>query len=409
MILEYIAQEVVKNTSEIIGYPISITDEKGYIIGSIDQNRLGSFHKPSLDVLKRKQTICYDVEQVKMLQNVLPGVATPIMFNKEPIGVLGIVGDPTEVKKYAQLVKSHVEMMCHESFKKEVSVLESKTIDTFIQHLINSNNYEDYEYIFRYGKMLGYDLDLNRVCLLIDIDIDILSFNLSDKNNDSPDKISVQYFQKKMMDNLKYYFVDNKQDIISFLTLEQCIILKTVNTKENSEIFMKTIKHKLQKLNEYLTVNYNSTAAISVGNVHSGIEGIRDSYQNAAKALAVGKRINMSPRIYHYNNWNITLELLAKGLTPYIKDKLINNLNDFIHHDNFATLASTFMTYCQCNMNLSKTARSLFLHRNSLVYRLEKIGELTSLDIDSFEHCLLLYFAIKNYSDENNSANHFSN
>jgi carbohydrate diacid regulator len=406
VVLEYIAQEIVNNTAEIIGYPISITDEKGYIVGATDHSRLGSFHKPSLDVLKRKQTVCYEIDEVKMLQNVLPGVATPIMFNNEPIGVLGIVGEPVEVEKYAQLVKSHVEMMCHESFKKEMSVLESKTIDTLIQYLINSNNPDDYDHIIRYGKMLGYNLGLNRVCLLIDMDV--LSLNLSNQQNELPDKFSLQYLQKELIDHVKYHFIDNKQDIISLLTLEQFIILKTVNVGESPDMFIRTVKHKLQRLNQYLKAKYNLTAAISIGKVKNGVDGIRESYQDAMKALIAGKKTNISPKIYNYNDWNITLELLTKELTPYIMDKLTENIHDFINHDNFATLSSTFMTYCKCNMNLSETARSLFLHRNSLVYRLEKIGELTSLNLAIFEHCLLLYFAIKNYEPEDHTVKHFN-
>ncbi|MED3564454.1 sugar diacid recognition domain-containing protein, partial [Bacillus xiapuensis] len=73
--LEDISQTIVENTSRIIGYPISITDEKGYIIGSSDTNRLGSFHQASIDVLRKKETICYEYDEVKNLTNVLPGVA----------------------------------------------------------------------------------------------------------------------------------------------------------------------------------------------------------------------------------------------------------------------------------------------------------------------------------------------
>ncbi|MFJ8256451.1 CdaR family transcriptional regulator [Peribacillus asahii] len=397
MILKQIAQMIVENTTEIIGYPISITDEKGYIIGATDPNRLGSFHQASLDVLKKKQIVCYEMTEIKTLKNVLPGVATPIMFNHEAIGVLGIIGNPADVKKYAQIVKSHVEMMCQEFFKQEVNVLESQKIDTLIHHLINSQNTEDHNRIIRYGKILGYDLNVKRACLLIDIDM--LSLNLSNQQADQPDELALQRLQKDLIDNLKYYFIDNKQDIISLLTLDQFIIFKTINSSETADMFLKKIKHKLQRLNQYLEVTYHSNAAISIGNVKSGVDGIRESYLDALKALSAGTKTDIYPRIYHYNDWNIALELLSKGLAPYIKDRLAENYHDFIYHDNFDTLSSTFMTYCKCNMNLSETARSLFLHRNSLVYRLEKIRDLTSLNLANFEHCLLLYFAIKIHSE----------
>ena len=128
MILKQIAQKIAENTSEIIGYPISITDKKGYIIGSSDKQRIGTFHPASIEVLKRQQTICYGINDEKLLENVLPGSAFPIFSNQETIGVLGIVGDPKEVRKYSQMIKSYVEMMCQESLKQDLHTFEEKKL-----------------------------------------------------------------------------------------------------------------------------------------------------------------------------------------------------------------------------------------------------------------------------------------
>jgi carbohydrate diacid regulator len=98
-------------------------------------------------------------------------------------------------------------------------------------------------------------------------------------------------------------------------------------------------------------------------------------------------------------------------LPSYVGERLTDKMDHFFKHVNYTTLSSTFMNYCKCNMNLSETARMLFLHRNSLVYRLEKIKELTGLDYARFDHCLLLYFAIKNvetdtFADNQNTSVH---
>ncbi|AZU62872.1 CdaR family transcriptional regulator [Neobacillus mesonae] len=394
--LENISQAIVENTTKIIGYPISITDENGTIIGSNDLNRLGSFHKASIDVLKRKETICYEYDDVRNLENVLPGIATPIIINDEPIGVLGIVGNPREVKKYALLVKSHVELMCHEYLKKEMRVLESKTLDNLIHYLLNPTTTADTEQIIRYGKMLGYnlDLDVNRVCYLIEIDM--LTNHFSSPNNPIPEKLSWQFFQNFSIDILRNFLIENKEDLLSFLTLEQFILIKTINRTETEDFFIKRMEYNINRMTQYLQTKYQLTARISMGSIKNGIDGIRYSYQDSLKVLSAGKKTNISPEIYYYTDWDIILELVGNELTPYIKKRLSEKMTKFIQHPNFQTLSSTFITYCKCNLNISETARILFLHRNSLVYRLEKISELTSLDITNFEHCLLLYFAIKN-------------
>ncbi|WP_394139900.1 CdaR family transcriptional regulator [Cytobacillus oceanisediminis] len=396
--LKEISQLIVENTSKIIEYPISISDNKGNIIGSSDVSRLGSFHQASLEVVERKKSISYEPDEVKDLNNVLPGVASPIMINHEPIGVLGIVGEPAEVKKYAKLVKSHVEIMCHEYLKKEMSALESKTLDNLIRYLLNSQKPEDLEYSVRYGKMLGYHLDSShsRVCFLIAIDIGMDSGHSLKQETRMPDKYSWHLLQNNVSEILRYYLVDNQEDILSPLTLDQFILIKAINKEETQDLFIKRMEHKIHRLFKYLEAENSYQASISIGSVKSGVHGIKDSYQAALKALIAGKRTNSSPRLFYYNDWNIIFELVGNGLNQYVKARLKEKLQDFMDHVNYPTLANTFMAYCKCNMNMSETARILFLHRNSLVYRMEKINELTGLDISRFDHCMLLYFAIKN-------------
>lgn len=135
-ILEHIAQDIVEKTSEILQYPISITDNEGIIIGSTDKSRIGIFHQPSLEVIKKNVVVDCKNEIEK---KILPGVSAPLKFNNKVIGVLGIVGDPREVEKYVQLVKNQVEMMCQEAFRNEMFELKEKMVEMFVHQLIHYN------------------------------------------------------------------------------------------------------------------------------------------------------------------------------------------------------------------------------------------------------------------------------
>ncbi|MDG0793790.1 helix-turn-helix domain-containing protein [Cohnella ginsengisoli] len=395
MILDQIAQTIVDHTSEIIDYPIIITDEKGTIIGSTDRGRLGSLHIASIDVLRKNRTISYETGDVKALDNVLPGIAMPILLNDAVIGVLGIAGEPDSIKKYVQLVKSHVELMFHESFKKETSALETKALDTLVQYLLFSSPADESGTMIEYGRLLGYRFDLDRVCIVIELDL--LSLRLPVRDGSS-DKTAFPYFQKDLIEQVKRLFVDHRQDIFSLLNLEQLIVLKTVLPRERDSLAEKT-EQRMRKLNQYLRDKNHAGASVALGNVSSGAAGMKQSYENAIRTLKIGKRIPSSYPFYHYNDWEITLELLTQELTPAVSDKFAGMLLALRDYPNYETLSATFLAYCRCNMNLSETARTLFIHRNSLNYRLDKLSELTGLDLSAFEHCLLLYVALRHARD----------
>jgi carbohydrate diacid regulator len=138
---------------------------------------------------------------------------------------------------------------------------------------------------------------------------------------------------------------------------------------------------------------------MSVGDVQNGPSGYSDSYQNAIKAMSIGLGFQDQSNIHLYNEREAMLSLLPRELARDYKNKLLKMVSPLMEQDNYEVLASTFLGFCKYNMNLSEASRSMFIHRNTIIYRLEKISEITSLNTSSFEHCMLLYTAIQCFEE----------
>ncbi|WP_409300358.1 CdaR family transcriptional regulator [Peribacillus sp. SCS-155] len=395
-ILEHIAQDITEKTSEVLKYPISITDNEGFIIGCTDKDRIGIFHKPSLEVIKKDRMVdC----QEKIENRILPGVSVPLKFNNEVIGVLGIIGDPREVEKYVQLVKNQVEMMCQDAFRKEVLELQAKMVELFVHRVIHYNDTEDNDHIIKYADMLHYDLQKDRTCLLIDIYSPSQKPKNDIRNETLFNGAQLQYFQKEILDFLHLLFHETKDDIISSINIERFVIFKSIMKNQSFSQLQENLERKLQRLNTFLESKYSVSACMAAGDVSSGIGGFSESYNHAKKAMKIGKSTEPEPCIYFYNERETLLRLLPKELSKDLQHKLIQLITPLIQQDNYDILAQTFNMFCKHNMNLSVASRNMYIHRNTIIYRLERIKELTSLDTSQFEQCMLLYTAIQIYEE----------
>ncbi|WHX98630.1 sugar diacid recognition domain-containing protein [Neobacillus sp. DY30] len=395
-ILEHIAQEIVEKTSEILDFPISITDNEGYIIGSTDKDRIGLFHQPSLEVIKKNVMVDCKSELEK---KILPGVSAPIKFNNKVIGVLGIVGAPREVEKYVQLVKNQVEMMCQEAFRNEMVELKEKMVEMFVHQIIQykEKGSEKTDYIHQYAKLLEFDLHKDRACLLITINC---PSEIKSANKEREEILgSFQYFQKEVLSFLNLIFHENKDDIVSLIDFEKYIVIKSLPYQKSYLSLLESLEEKLKKINSFLETKYHVSASISAGDISNSLQGISESYQNAVKAMNIGIKSNQESKIFVYNERETLLWMLPKELVPDYRNKLLKLVTPLIEHDSYEVLSSTFVGFCKYNMNLSEASRNLFIHRNTIIYRLEKISEITSLSTSSFEHCMLLYTAIQCYEE----------
>ncbi|WP_047983526.1 CdaR family transcriptional regulator [Ornithinibacillus californiensis] len=386
-LIEQIAQDVVEKTGAILHYRVSITDTKGFIIGCTDKNRIGIFHEPSLEVIHKNNTVTCERDIEK---KILPGISIPLKFNNEVIGVLGVVGEPSEVERDVQLVKNQVEMMFQEEFKREIQVLREKMVEMFVLQIIHYNKNENNDHILEYSRLIDFEADIERVCLLIDID------GLSKKILSHKHIQSVP-FQREFLTYLKLVFKDQDGAIVSLLSMNRYIIIKPLRTKQSYSKLLESLESRIEKINSFLTRAHNVSACISVGGIGRGIEGVANSYNDAKKTMEIGKRFYGGKTFYLYNEVRILKEMLPGELSDTYQNKLLNIVQPLIDNDHFDTLSNTFITYCENNMNLSQASKNMFLHKNTMMYRLKKIEEITSIDTKSFEECMILYTAIKYY------------
>ncbi|MFD1851861.1 CdaR family transcriptional regulator [Oceanobacillus bengalensis] len=379
------AQKVVDAVSNIVPFPISLSDEDGYIIGSTIPNRIGTLHTPSKEVLDQNAFIYFDEIKIINMENVLPGVAAPLVFNNKPIGVLGIIGPPDQVKPYAYLIKKHVEMTWQEIISWQTEDLRLKTLEAFAQYIL-LNDTLNREKIERQSKMFEIQYEAKRFCIVIDIEEALLNTDNS---------IQIDSVKQQLVQCVSTAF-DCKADFLcTFLNSEKIILLKSVKDEEEYELALKQFRKQSNELLKMFRSYHILKASIAIGNLQPTIEKINQSFQEAVGLIECGKKANISPKIYSFHDSNILLELLPAQINSAFLNKLTFFLKAFIENENFTELAKTFIGYCEADLNISKAAKELFIHRNTLIYRLQKIEDITSLNTKHFKHCTMLYLILK--------------
>ena len=137
---------------------------------------------------------------------------------------------------------------------------------------------------------------------------------------------------------------------------------------------------------------------VSVG-PRKGLSNLRDAYREAKDAVGIAYELSDHDRTTFYGDLKLYQLLLA------LKERNLEHLQRFcqdalgplIEHDKRkqSDLVRTLSGFFAANGNLARAAQELDVHRNTLVYRLERIAELTELDLDDSDNRLILHLALK--------------
>ena len=136
-----------------------------------------------------------------------------------------------------------------------------------------------------------------------------------------------------------------------------------------------------------------STVVVGIGTVAHHLRDLAKSYKEAEIAIEVGKVFDTEKYIINYENLGIgrlIYQLPTVMCGMFLQEVFKKNPIDALDQETLFTINKFF----ENNLNVSETSRKLFVHRNTLVYRLEKIKKLTGLDLREFDHAIIFKVAL---------------
>ena len=132
---------------------------------------------------------------------------------------------------------------------------------------------------------------------------------------------------------------------------------------------------------------------IGIGTVVNHIRDLARAYKEAGVAIDVGKVFDTEKTVINYENLGIgrlIYQLPTILCQMFLQEVFKKNPIDALDQETLLTINKFF----ENNLNVSETARKLFVHRNTLVYRLEKIKKLTGLDLREFDDAITFKVAL---------------
>ena len=148
---------------------------------------------------------------------------------------------------------------------------------------------------------------------------------------------------------------------------------------------------------------YHISMKAGVGTAYEYIEDFKKSYQEAKNALAISKIVTKEQKVYFYENLGIYSLIAQITNGKFLDDYIESRIGKLIKADQMqeGELCETLETYLEHNCNANATAEALFIHRNTMRYRMDKIKRILDDDINDMSMFLelKLAFAIKRYRD----------
>lgn len=228
------------------------------------------------------------------------------------------------------------------------------------------------------AKRLHLECSKKRVVFLVEVD-----------NGDSAtDNMALEL--------LKGMYSGLSGDHVTTVDEKNIILVKLLNDEDGSEQCENVANTIVDMMNTEIMRNVH----VSYGNIVSEMKDVSKSYKEAKMALDVGKIFYSEKNIVSYATLGIgrlIYQLPVNLCRMFIQEIFGEKIPEELDEETLATLEKFFDN----NLNVSETSRQLFLHRNTLVYRIEKLQKVTGLDVRNFDDAMTLKIALMvvNYID----------
>ncbi len=344
-----IFQTVILQTKDVIGRSVGVIDENGIIIASSDTQKIGESRQ------RIREELAYSSDVM-----IIEGYTYRyIKVSGKNDSIVYVEGDDIHASKMSEMLAislSNIKSLYDEKYDK----------GSFIKNIILDNILPSDIYIK--SNELRFNNEEHRAVIVIKFTgsvsptpYEIVSSLVADKNKD-------------------YVINISEQDIV---------IVREVEQYTDSDALEEYAKNLLKNA----TAKYGAKFLVGISSVVDTLKDLARAYKEARISLEVGKVFDIEKPIMSYENLGIgrlIYQLPTTLCEIFLSEVFKRGSLESLDRETLMTVQSFF----ENNLNVSETSRKLFVHRNTLVYRLEKIRKLTGLDLREFDHAVTFKVAL---------------
>ena len=342
-------QNVIHQMRDTIDRTIGIVDETSVIIACSDLGRIGEvIESINTETLLTSNPFVVSGQTFKSFGS-----------NHRPEYAVFVTGNDDIAQKYTKLLAvslSNIKQYYDEKYDR----------GNFIKNVILDNILPGDIYIK--ARELRFNSEVNRVCMLIKI---------------------ISKTDVSAYDVIQNLFPDKTKDFVINLNETDIVLIKEIR----SGIESKDLEKLASSIVDTLSSEFYTHCVIGIGTTIVGIKDLANSFKEAQASLEVGKVFDTERNIISYDNLGIARLIYQLPTTlcdMFLKEVFKRGSIETLDQETLFTIQKFF----ENNLNVSETSRKLFVHRNTLVYRLEKIKKLTGLDLREFEDAIVFKVAL---------------
>lgn len=371
-----LAQDIVKRTMKIIPFNVNVMDAKGTILASGNPERIGELHAGALLALAKKVTVEVDAAAAKNLHGAQPGVNLPLMVDGQLCGAVGLSGAPDQVRQFGELVKLTAEMILEQAQLTGELQRDARYREAFLLNLLEFDHAPAAD-LHAWAGRLGIDVQRMQLVFLLEVDDGAAGTGLAE----------IQRLQLRLRERQPGAFT-------AAIGPRELAILLSYDAPGAHVAAEVLPQRHLKALAALLGEEALLPFVLTMGIALPGIDNAAVSYQSARTAARVGRQ--RAPRQTLLSYYELALPVLLSGLDSGWQAQQLRLPLARLHAQDKASrpLRRTLEAWFAHDSHPAATAQALHIHRNTLDYRLRRIGEITGLDLARSADRFLLYVSL---------------
>jgi carbohydrate diacid regulator len=363
MLNSQIAEQIHSKVASLVAQPLSVVSPEGAVLATND---------PAID---------------ESLSPEEAGSAIDILYGGKIVGyvIFGqALGNQDEL---APLIRSISELIMHQSILIEQLPRQEERLDKFIYDLMTSDR-NDERLLQSEARLFEIDLTKPRIAMVLNVDDPVLT---GQEPEASDREMRITRYKFNLSRALNSYYTSSRSNIITYLGHNSFCILKDLGSENAAtEEALEKFKKSINTIYNIFKSELKLPITVGIGNYHPGVRGLRTSYQEAISAIELGSQNWDKNRVYHIDDFGVVAPLLSgvDETNIYFSRELLDKLGES------GGVIETLESFFKNNMGLTQTADELGIHRNTLVYRLDRIAETLGLDPRVFDDAVQIKLAI---------------